>query len=74
MKTERKIVIEEKDYSELLEELTYLMGDALTGLDPNSGDGVEFKQKHPAAYKLFNLLQAEVVKDQSTYNYERIKG
>jgi hypothetical protein len=74
MKVNRSIIIEESEISSLFEDINGMLDAELTGVDPKSEEGLNFKKKYPALSNLHHLLESEVMKDQSTYNYERIKG
>ena len=74
MRVERSILIEGKDFGNLLEELTVSLGFDITGPDYNTEEGREFRSNNPTLFKLYEVLRSEVMKDSSTYNYERIKG
>ena len=74
MKTTRNLVIDEAEFSPLLEELLSISDCDITGIDTNSQEGQDFAKKYPNIYRLQNILKSEIMKEQSTYNYERIKG
>lgn len=74
MKVNRSITITDADISPLLEDLDSIMDMELTGVDAKSQEGHEISKKYPTLFKLHTLLKSEVMKEQSTYNYERIPG
>ena len=74
MKTTRNLVIDETEFGPLFEELTSMSDSEITGIDPKSEEGHAFAKKFPHIYKLQNILKSEIMKEQTTFNYERIAG
>ena len=74
MEVTRTITIKDKDFGALFEDMNSFLGNDFTGVDSKSAEGVEFVKKFPALSKLHHLLETELMKEQSTYNYERITG
>lgn len=74
MKINRSIIIECEEISPMFEEMNAILDTEITGIDPMTEEGHVFATKYPKLFKLYNLLQSEVMKGQTTYNYERIPG
>ena len=69
MKLNRDLVIHGNEFSLLFEELMDLIGDELSGPDGRTQEDEAFIKDHPQIYKLFRILQSELIKEQSTYHY-----
>lgn len=72
MKVNRTIIIEGSDIPALFEELNEVLDVEITGIDPKSDEGISLRKKYPHTVKMHTLLKSEVMKEQSTFNYERI--
>ena len=73
MKTQRNIIIEDKDISPLKEELSSVLGADLDSIDAHTEEGVLIKKRYPKLTKLNDLLDREMMSELNTFNYERIK-
>ena len=64
---DKNIIIQQKEFSQLLGEIEQIF-------DGFSPDGIpDYAHKFPAVSKLVRILNSEVVKEQSTYNFDRIQ-
>jgi len=72
MKLNRTIIIDEAEFSGLYEEILAVTDTEITDIDGQSEEGSNFKKRFPSLYKLHNILKSEMIKEQTTYTYERL--